>query len=157
MKKMSLSLMKGASKITGGRVPVTEWNTILQTYPNVLNGPEGMKQLARIVKVFNDDEIQRAQIERSLRDANGGYLPKDFDTHVDQAMKPFRAASGNKLKGIINGLKQNAQIGEDFDELPPANSYPPDSAFEKNGRMYITDGNKYTVMSKKEYDALQTR
>jgi ABC-type antimicrobial peptide transport system ATPase subunit len=140
MKTTAKALMKNASKITGGQVRVTEWNTLLSMIPSLMNTTEGQIAISDTRKIFNNMVAARAQIERDVKDENGGLKPKNFDTLVEKRYKPIQTEMSQQL---TNRIKQATWIaGTEMDHLPDPKTVPAGKGIidDKGRRLKVVNG-----------------
>jgi hypothetical protein len=101
--KLSADFVKSAKDIFGSRLTDTDLRTFLQTVPTLSQTNEGKKSVINNLKIMNKAAELKAKAARQLLKQYKGNIPLDFESEVDDLIKPELDALSEQFNNGFSG------------------------------------------------------
>lgn len=85
--KDATELFKGAKAIFGSRITDLDFSNFLKSIPTLINTDEGKRRIIKGLQLLNQIAEARYKVAQDIKEKNGGYLPYNFDTLVNEQSK----------------------------------------------------------------------
>lgn len=92
------NLITDIRSILGGQFSNFEFQTILNAYPSVDFSKEANAAIIRNLKGFQDIKTKEVQFANKIKKENGGKLPYDFQSQVNEMVKEYAASKLPEFK-----------------------------------------------------------
>lgn len=117
LQKLTNYVLRGASKIFGGKVSNFEAQQLLRGFPNLYQSNEGRIQLAQQLLKTAELEEKEGEVFRNIIKKNKNRVPFDLEEQIEQEMRPYY---DEYVKSFVNAPSGGTQR---FDSLPDAKQY----------------------------------
>lgn len=96
------NLITDIRSILGGQFSQFEFQTILNAYPSADFSQGANEAIIKNLKEFQDIRNQEFKIAKNLKSENGGKLPEDFQSRVNDRLQEYAQSK-------LNSIKSNSQ------------------------------------------------
>jgi hypothetical protein len=92
------NLITDIRSILGAQFTGFEFQTILNAYPSADFSKDANKAIIRNLQEFQDIKSKEVEIAQQLKKENGGKIPFDFQSKVNEEVRKYAASKANDIK-----------------------------------------------------------
>lgn len=89
-------------EVAGSQLSAQEFFILSGAYPNPDFSPEANASIIKNLKIVNDTKLQEDKIARDIVKANGGKIPENFQSRVNEKLFDYIASRKQEMKDNLN-------------------------------------------------------